>query len=70
MIPPATLRSISLVSNIVILLGKNNIPIHPLLVADAYDLVLEDEEMAGGRSVLSPEQEEGILTTLRASVEK
>ncbi|CED83027.1 Exosomal 3'-5' exoribonuclease complex, subunit Rrp4 [Phaffia rhodozyma] len=68
-IPPATLQSISLVSNIVILLGRNNIPIHPLLVADAYDLVLEDDSVAGRSGVLSLEQEEGILASLRAAAD-
>ena len=64
MIPPETLRSIALVSNIIFLLAKHNVPIHPSIVAEAYDLVLESD--GDGKGLLDEDTQEGVMMALRA----
>lgn len=63
-IPPETLRSIALVSNIILMLAKNNVPIHPSIVAEAYDLVLESD--GDGKGLLDEDMQEGVMMSLRA----
>jgi hypothetical protein len=65
LIPPETLRSISLISNIILLLGRNNVPIHPSLVAELYDLVLESD-VDPSKVLLDEETGEGLMMSLRA----
>ncbi|KAL7415679.1 hypothetical protein BDY24DRAFT_406274 [Mrakia frigida] len=63
-IPPETLRSIALVSNIILMLARNNVPIHPSIVAEAYDLVLESD--GDGKGLLDEDMQEGVMMSLRA----
>jgi hypothetical protein len=52
------------VSNIIILLAKHNVPIHPSIVAEAYDLVLESD--GDGKGLLDEDTQEGVMMSLRA----
>ena len=65
-IPPQTLRAIALVSNIILLLARNNMDIHPASIAEAYDLLLEGEGGEVVQGAISDEVAEGIVMALRA----
>lgn len=55
-------------SNIILLLAKNNMDIHPASIAEAYDLLLEGEGGAEGavRGAISDDVGEGVVMALRA----
>jgi exosome complex component RRP4 len=65
-IPPQTLRAIALVSNIILLLARNNMDIHPASIAEAYDILLEGEGGEAVQGAISDEAGEGVIMALRA----
>lgn len=65
-IPPQTLRAIAVVSNVILLLAKNNMDIHPSSIAEAYDILLEGEGGDGMKGGFSEEVGEGVVMALRA----